>query len=295
MENDLRIQLTQPGNGIRAVLDQSVHQGGVVQTAAAEQGVQLEELGRVKVALRVGLVLFPLFGNDLAELLYPLVVGIILDLLQGALDAGALAEFIGLLPLGGGSVHAAGGTGGVAADDALALKEQDRSAGIGSRDGRGHAGTAGADDHDVDIVQHVSFDLIRRLRGDLEISRVITAGFQRSGNRSQNALGCDGGAADGVEQDALLINNGSRNLRDGNRADAIGLGLGYDRDGDDLVTDHHNLNLDGAVSAVRRTVQRLLVGSKADDAEGQHQGKNEKQGQRFLHVSPPDKIIVVLL
>ena len=218
--------LTQPVDGIRAVGAQGLHQSRVIDTLAADHGIQLHQLNAVKVAGGVGLVGSPLLGHGSSQSGDGLVVSILFSSsLQGLFNTCALSELVLILIHGLAGVHAAGRADGVAAHHGLALHDDNALALVGSGDGSGHACAACAHDDDVGINGGVLSRLNVVLHNGLEIGGV-QAGSGQSGRSSLlDGVGGHGSACNAVHRDAAALGNGSGQLIDGLGAHALGLVL----------------------------------------------------------------------
>src|SRR5699024_8467144 len=190
--------LAQPGDGVGRVGAQGLHQGGVVGAVAADQGVQLHQLHRVKVAHGVGLVLGPLPGHGVGQGGDGLVAGPLAGGgLQGLFDAGRLGKLVLVLGGGLGGVHAAGGADRVAAHHGLALDDDHVFALVGGGNGGGHACAARAHDDDVGIHRTVLSGGGVPAAG--EVGRIQAGGGQSGGQGLVDGVGGDGGARDHVD------------------------------------------------------------------------------------------------
>ncbi len=142
--------LIQPVNGILRILAEGLHQLRIIESLAAHQGIQLEELHRIEIALRICLIGIILLTNRCSQSRNGLIVAVaLLRRLQCLLHTGILAELIAVLILGLRCIHAAGCPHRVAAGHSLALHHDHGLARIGCLHGRDHTGTAGTDHDNV--------------------------------------------------------------------------------------------------------------------------------------------------
>ena len=255
VEDHFRIKLTQEFNGALAALHELLYQRRVIHPAAANQSVKLEELFSIEIALRILLVGCPLLGHDRAQLLDALVVRVVCDLGKGALHTGALAELIGLLPLGRACVHASCGAYGVAAYHALTLQNQNILARIGCCDRGCHTGATCTDNNHIHIIDQIlcfSCGFFSRLlcRGCSHIGfRIKARGFQRHLDRVADGRAGHGCSRDAVHIIAVRRDNRAGKLLHRNGANAYGLILLYNLNRIDGALVSHNLNLDFAIDA----------------------------------------------
>ena len=216
--------LTQPVDGISAVGAQGLHQSRVIDTLAADHGIQLHQLNAVKVAGGVGLVGSPLLGHGSSQSGDGLVVSILFSSsLQGLFDTCSLSELVLILIHGLAGVHAAGSAHGVAAHHGLALHDDNALALAGSSQGSGHACAACAHDDDVGINGRVLSRLSVVLHSGLEILRLQTSSGDGSSGCLLDGIGGDGCGRHAVHGNAAALGNGSGQLLDCLGAHALGL------------------------------------------------------------------------
>ena len=291
----------QPLNGGGGVLGQGLDQVVVVQVLAAHQGVQDEQLHAVKVAGGVGLVGVVLLlngGHQVGELRIGLGGGG-----QSLLHAGVLGELVGVLPLGLGGVHTAGGADGVAAHHGGLLQQDHGLAGLSGGDGGGHTGAAGAHDHHVSL-QGLLVHGDVGAAGDGSQSGGVHTGGSQSGVDSLNKSGAgDGSAGDGIDLAGLGVHHGLGQALQSHLADGVGLGGLQDLHGINLVGGQGHGNLDGAAEALGLALigagGELALGRgsgtaglgaavrRTAGAGGQAEDKSQRQEQsaEFLHHS----------
>ena len=283
----------QPVDGVRAVAHQRVHQLGIVQTLAADDGVQGEQLGGVEIALGVGLVGVPLRLDRGGQGGDGLVVG---PLLGGGgqrlFDARFLAKLVLVLVDGLGGVHAAGGLDGVAAHGGLALQHHDASAGVGGGDGGGHARAARADDQHVGLKGHVLGLFLGKL------AHVVVRVHARLGQRGAHGLD-ERGAGDAGEgragvgvHDAVGLDEGGGPLGDDVLADAVRLAVAGGLD----VRDHAVLQGHGygdvAAKALGGAGAGDLVGQRRRREGQQHRQRDQQRKDAVLHGFSSLKILM---
>ena len=155
VKHNFRFQAAKPFNGVGTVFCKGFDQLGIVDPTTADHGVKTEKLCRIEVSFGIGLVSFPLFGNNCTESLDFLIVRVVGHFCQGSIDTGSLLKGVGILPLCLGSIHTACGTGGVSADQCLAFQHNNCCTGIRCRDCCRHACTTCSDDNDISLIDHV--------------------------------------------------------------------------------------------------------------------------------------------
>ena len=216
--------LTQPVDGISAVGAQGLHQSRVIDTLAADHGIQLHQLNAVKVAGGVGLVGSPLLGHGSSQSGDGLVVSILFRSgLQGLFDTCALSELVLVLIHGLAGVHTAGSAHGVAAHHGLALHDDNALALAGGSQGSGHACTACAHDDDVGINGGVLSRLSVVLHSGLEILRLQTSSGDGSSSCLLDGIGGDGSTGHAIHCDAAALGDLAGQLLDCLGAHALGL------------------------------------------------------------------------
>ena len=211
-------------DGISAVGAQGLHQSRVIDTLAADHGIQLHQLNAVKVAGGVGLVGSPLLGHGSSQSGDGLVVSILFSSsLQGLFDTCALGKLVLILIHGLAGVHAAGSAHGVAAHHGLALHDDNALALAGGSQGSGHACAACTHDDDVGINGRVLSRLSVVLHSGLEILRLQTSSGNGSSGCLLDGIGGDGCGRHAVHGNAAALGNGSGQLLDCLGANALGL------------------------------------------------------------------------
>ena len=285
--------LVQPVDGVGTVGAQSLHQLRVIQTLAADHGVQLHQLHAVKVAFGVSLISSPLLRNSLSQSGDGSVVGVLFSSsLQGLFHACRLAELVLVLVHGVASVHAAGGAHGVAAHHGLALQDDNALALGSSGDGSSHACAACAHDGNICVnggvlgLGLVSLDL------SLVVICVQTSCNQSGGCSLLDGIGGDGSTGDAVHSDAASLSDLAGQLLQSQGTNALGLvgtlsgaagnlAVGQGQ-GDGHVAAHA---LCGAGKVTGDTCSRgggVVLCAAAEQAQG-HDGCQCKRSNAFSH------------
>ena len=276
----------QPNDGISGVAAQGLDQLGVVDTLAANHGVQLHQLNRVEVAFGICLVGFPLLTDSGSQSGDGLVVGVALGSSQGLLHTGGLTKGVLVLQGGLGSVHAAGCTDGVAAHHGLALHHNDLQAVSSSGDGSGHASAAGTNHDHVRI--HGAVFTGSSSNGGLVVLGVQASLGQSSLSSCHEGIGGNGCAGNGIHSDGAGFGNDGREGIDDLRADALGLLVAGGRAA-------HNLAVlqrqgDGHVAAQTLGSAGEVTGNAVSchsQPHGQHHADTQQNRNKFLHVFSP--------
>ena len=195
----VRVLGRQPVDGVGRAVHQRHDQVEVVDALAADHRVQREELGRVEVALGIGLVGLKLRLDSRDEVGELLAVGF-LRARDGLLHGGGrrVLPLVGVLEGGLRRVHAARRAGGVAAGGAGLLDDDDAlHAAVNRLQRRGHARAARADDHDVALGVA---DL-----NDVGLNQA--GGLQRGGGRLAHGVAGHGRARNAVNFSALRLDD----------------------------------------------------------------------------------------
>ena len=214
----------QPVDGAGGGSGQGRDQGGIVDALAADHGIQSHELRGVEIALGVCLVGIPLLLNRFGQGGDGLVAGpLFLGGGKGVFHALGVGEFnLGLI-FGAGSVHAAGGLGGVAAGIGHLLHNEHIFTGVGGVDGGGHARTACAYHHHIGLnglLSLVGSGDFRRF-GCGQLAQVRACCIEGLVGGVQNGVAGDSGAADGVHLSGLVLQNGLLQQGHGEGADVF--------------------------------------------------------------------------
>ena len=285
--------LVQPVDGVGTVGAQSLHQLRVIQTLAADHGVQLHQLHAVEVALGVSLISCPLLRNGLGQGGDGSVVGVLFSSsLQGLFHAGGLAELVLVLVHGVAGVHAAGGTDGVAAHHGLALQDDNALALSSSGDGSSHACAACAHDGNICVNGGVLCLGGVGLDSGLVVVSVQTSCNQSGGSSLLDGIGGDGSTGDAVHSDAAGLSDLAGQLLQSQGTNALGLvgtlsGAAGDLavsqgQGDGHVAAHA---LCGAGKVTGDTCSRgggVALCAAAEQAQG-HDGCQCKRSNAFSH------------
>ena len=271
----VRVLGGQPVDGLGGVARQGHNQIEVVETLAADDGIEGKQLDGIKVAFRIGLVGLELLLDRRGQVADLVAVGI---LFLGGRDGlfhgrrGRVGPFVFILIDGLRGIHAAGCAAGVAAGGAALFHDDDAvHAGIHGLKRRGHARAARADDHHVALgIRHggiLSLDEAGRSHGLL--GRVLH-GVARHGR-----------AGDAVKIHALRGDNriGIRAVGARLIANALGFALTDDLSRGDLAVFHGQG--DGNLADALRGAGVRLSRSGGDRA-GRHQ-HGQKNGCKFLH------------
>ena len=228
--------LVQPVDGISAVGAQGLHQSRVIDTLAADHGIQLHQLHRVEVAGGVGLISSPLLGHGSSQSGDGLIVSILFGSgLQGLLDTCGLAELVLILIDRLAGVHAAGSADRVAAHHGLALQNDNALALVGSGNGGSHAGTARAHDDHIGVHRGVLSGLGGVVHSGLVVVGVQASRGQGGSGSLLDGVGGDGCACNAVHRNAATLGDGAGQLVDGRGAHALGLVLALGGAADDLA------------------------------------------------------------
>ena len=285
--------LVQPVDGVSRVGAQGLHQLRVIQTLAADHGIQLHQLHAVEVALGVSLISCPLLRNGLGQGGDGSVVGVLFSSsLQGLFHACGLAELVLVLVHGVASVHAAGGTDGVAAHHGLALQDDNALALSSSGDGSSHACAACAHNGNVCVNGGVLCLGGVGLDSGLVVVSVQTSCNQSGGSSLLDGVGGDGCSGHTVHSDAAALSNGNGQLLQSHGADAGGLVLALGSAAGDLAVrqgqgDGHVAAhaLCGAGKVTGDTCSRgggVVLCAAAEQAQG-HDGCQCKRSNAFSH------------
>ena len=285
--------LVQPVDGVGTVGAQSLHQLRVIQTLAADHGVQLHQLHAVEVALGVSLISCPLLRNGLGQGGDGSVVGVLFSSgLQGLFHACGLAELVLVLVHGLAGVHAAGSAHGVAAHHGLALQDDNALALGSSGDGSSHACAACA--HNGNICVNGGVLSLGVLSLDCSLVVIgVQAGSGQSGSCSLlDGVGGDGSARDAIHSDAAGLSDLAGQLLQSQGTNALGLvgalsGTAGDLavgqgQGDGHVAAHALCSAGEVTGNTRSRGGGIALCTAAEQAQG-HNGCQRKRSNAFSH------------
>ena len=284
--------LVQPVDGVGTVGAQSLHQLRVIQTLAADHGVQLHQLHAVEVALGVSLISCPLLRNGLGQGGDGSVVGVLFSSgLQGLFHACRLAELVLVLVHGLAGVHAAGSAHGVAAHHGLALQDDNALALAGSGDGSSHACAACAHNGNICVNGGILSLGVLSLDCSLVVIGVQAGSGQSGGCSLLDGIGGDGSSGHAVHGNAAALGNCAGQLFQSHGADAGGLILALSGAAGDLAVGQSQSDGNIAAHTLGRTGELAghacggggRLAAAAEQAQG-HDGCQRKRSHSLANL-----------
>ena len=201
-----------------------------------------------------------------------------------------------LLALRIGGVERGAGTGGVAADHRHLFNDDVAAARLlnGGRSGKTRAACADDDDVRGEILRILGEgEFLFFLLG--EVLQIRASLRERVGHGGDDRVGGVGRAGDGIDGDGLRLDDGARNGRDRGIADARGLAMLDNLNGQDALRidgdgDLHGTVVAGGFAGVGAGGHALRHGGAK--RHRQHERKREQKTQKFTHVFLPPHIQV---